>query len=119
MARVLHNIPIQNAGMMQIDIMGELIKVFLDFVRKQAGMVVVLIFICLAMGWLILDQKREILFQTNTVNKELRASIANVSERLHACEDARSRLVVQVEVLKVKAEWLETRVDELRRRGRK
>ena len=104
--------------MQKIDIMGELIKIGLDFIKKQAGIVVVLIFVCLALTWVILEQKRELFFQMNTINADLRKEINDVSERLQACDEARARLVVQVEVLKVRADGLSAQVDELKRKKR-
>lgn len=105
--------------MQKIDVMGEIVKIFLDFLKKQAGIVFVLIMICLAMGWMILEQKRELVFQMGSVNSELRARIEEVSQRLHACDEARARLVVQVEVLKVRADGLADQVRELERRRSK
>lgn len=102
----------------KIDIMTEFFKVFLDFLKKQAGIVFVLIMICLAMGWMIIEQKRELVFQMGSVNSELRARIDDVSKRLHACDEARARLVVQVEVLKVRADGLAEQVREIEKRRR-
>lgn len=93
----------------KIDIMNELLKVALEFIRKQAGMVVILLVACVGLAWLALEQKKELVAQMKTASDESKAALAHVSARLDACEEARSRLVVEVEVLKVRVEVLSKR----------
>jgi hypothetical protein len=89
-----------------IDVMNEIIQIALEFVRKQAGIVIVLIALCGGLIWLALEQKRELMYELNTNRAEYRNSLQSVSARLDMCEEARSRLVVEVEVLKVKVAML-------------
>lgn len=89
-----------------IDVMNEIIQIALEFVRKQAGIVIVLIALCGGLIWLALEQKRELMYELNTNRAEYRNSLRSVSARLDMCEDARSKLVVEVEVLKVKVAML-------------
>lgn len=90
----------------KIDVMGELIKFGLEFLRKSAGIVVVLAFLCGGLIWIALEQKREMMLEINTNRAEYRQKLQTVSARLDACEEARGRLVTEVEVLKVKVEVL-------------
>lgn len=90
----------------KIDVMNELLKVAIEFIRKQAGLVVVLLVACCGLAWLALEQKRELMEQMKTSEANCKASLDHVSARLDACEEARARVVVEVEVLKIRVEIL-------------
>jgi hypothetical protein len=90
----------------QNDVMNEIIQIALDFLRKSAGIVLVLIAVCSGLIYIALEQKRELMYELNTNRAEYRNSLQSVSARLDMCEEARSRLVVEVEVLKVKVAML-------------
>lgn len=91
----------------KIDIMNELIRIGLEFVRKKAGIVIVLLVVCGGLVWLALEQKRELVNELMTNRAEYRQELRAVSARLDACEESRARLVV--EVLKVQVEVLRLR----------
>lgn len=90
----------------KIDVMNELLKVALEFIRKQAGMVVILLVACVGLAWLALEQKKELMEQIKTDSAESKATVAHLEARLDACEEARSKMVVEVEVLKIRVEVL-------------
>lgn len=92
--------------MENLDFMNELTKILLEFLRKQAGMVLVLLTVCAGLVWFILEQKQELNMQLMSSKVEYRDEIRSVSMRLDACETARARLVVELEVLKTRVELI-------------
>ena len=96
-------------GGQKIDVMNELLDIAFGFLRKQAGIVLVLIAVCGGLIWIALEQKRELMNEMTTNRAEYRQALQSVSTRLDACEAARSKLVVEVEVLKVQVDILRAR----------
>lgn len=84
-----------------IDIMNELVSILLQFIRKQAGMVIILMTCCAGLIWLMLEQKRELTGHLAGQKAEYLQEIAIISGRLDNCLEANGRLIVEVEVLKV------------------
>lgn len=92
--------------MEKLDFMNELLKIALDFLRKQAGIVLVLMAVCAGLVWFILEQKRELTTEMISQKSECRDEIRGMYTRLDACEEARARLVVELEVLKMRVEFI-------------
>lgn len=93
----------------KIDVMNELLKIGFEFLRKQAGMVIVLLAVCAGLIWFMLEQKRELYAQMLSNKVEYKEAMAAMSGRLDHCETARANLVVEVEVLKVQMAILTSR----------
>ena len=86
--------------MTQIEIMDEIIKMLLDFLRKQAFAVVILVCGLGGIIWFAKDQKQE-----------FSAQMADVRTELRACGNAREADAVTIRDLSVKLAMLQTRVD--------
>ena len=91
----------------QPDYMNELMKIALDFLKKQAGLVLVLLVACWGLIQIVLEQKKELIAQITAANPGNQEELRRVMDRLDACEAARERLIVEVEVLKVQIEVLQ------------
>lgn len=86
----------------KIDVMNELISIGLDFLRKQAGVVIVLLAVNGGLLYLVREQKKELSAQIQQNKQEYQDDIKSVRARLDTCERARANLIVQFEVLKAR-----------------
>ena len=86
--------------------MEEVKRIFLDFLRKQGGTVLVLAAGCWLLYTMQREQKNDLEARIQLDKTEYQKTIQVVSSRLDDCESARVNLVAEVERLKVQVQLL-------------
>lgn len=92
-----------------IDIMNELYKLGIEFLRKQAFSVIILCAICIVLFYMMKEQKNELMMQIITNKAEYKEELRVVSGRLEMCETARANLVIEMEGLKTELKLMRRR----------
>lgn len=87
--------------MEKVDFMGELLKILLEAVRKQAFSVILLLSACCGLVWLSLAQRSEWKAALEVTESKCRDDLEAMSARLDMCEEQRNGLAVEVAVLRV------------------
>lgn len=95
--------------MEKFDFMGELLKILLEAVRKQAFSVILLLSACGGLIWFSLDQREGLRAAIVATETKCREDLAAMSARLDLCEEQRNRLTVEVAVLRVEVNALSAR----------
>ena len=87
----------------QYDVMNELMKVFVEALRKQAFSVLLLLGCCGALTYALRETRKECREHTVAYN----ASMAALSREIKVCTEAREALGVEVAALKVRLDLLQ------------